>query len=465
MTLRSVVASLLEEEARWAAEPGKPRGVPTGFPSLDALTSGLRRGEVTVLAARTSHGKSSLSLAIAVHAAEWEIAEAEREGRHRRVVLYVSPEMTAAQLVARVASQRSGVSLSDIEWGRATPEQREAWRGVLADLAEYEDVLVIEAGRGFDWNEVEALVRTYHATRGVVLVVIDYLQRLSYGVIEDEYRRVSAISQGCKDLANELGIPILLVSQLNRQVAKERTGGRNESRLPDLSDLRGSGRIEEDADNVWLLWREPRFSAAASGLPQDATLIVAKARSGRVGEIRLWFYPETVRFADTKMTQRPQRKVAETVQHTDVPRGDQEERSLAEAESWYFRAFDGTAESDNDTVVLFRRKPVGRRRGYEFEKRLAKRLGGYRWPGHDGDIEWRNWRIEAKYRRGLVLRSTDELKSWLEQVYGYQRKWEPGKRWAIAVTGGSGYRRGAVYVILPLEAWVELVEDAGDASS
>jgi hypothetical protein len=102
--------------------------------------------------------------------------------------------------------------------------------------------------------------------------------------------------------------------------------------------------------------------------------------------------------------------------------------------------------------------PRRRRRGADFEKRLAKRLGGYRWPGLDGDIETpEGWRIECKYRAGLKLDSTTELREWLEQVTRYARKWPPGKRWAVAITGGRSFQRGQVFVLLPLEAWLALL--------
>jgi len=463
--LRSVVLALLQSEEEWSRHPGKPRGVPTGIPALDELTGGLRRSEVTVLAARTSHGKSSLALQIAAHAVAHEIREAALEGRDPRVVLYVSPEMSADQLVARLATQMSGVSYLDIEKGSLPTEKREAWRQALRLLAEADGVLVMEAGRGYDWNEVANLVHGYHASRGIALVVIDYLQRLSFGVIEDEYRRISAISQGVKDLANELRVPVLLVSQLNRQVARDRLS--REERLPDLSDLRGSGRIEEDADNVWLLWRDPKVANDGS-VPQSASLVVAKARSGRVGEVSLWFYASKVLFVDAKSRQHGVSALYEVLGASDpqpapfsdtasaptAETGSAAAADLDEIEHWFW----------GDGVTLCQRPPRGRRRGYDFEKRLARRLGAVRWPGHDGDIEYQGWRIEAKYRRGLLLRERDELKSWLEQVYGYAKRWPEGKRWCIAVTGGSGYRRGAVYVILPLEWWQELV-DVGSARS
>jgi KaiC/GvpD/RAD55 family RecA-like ATPase len=456
--LRSVVHRLLALEEQWAAHPGKPRGIPTGIPSLDELTGGLRRSEVTVLAARTSHGKSSLALEIALHAVAHELREAREEGRDPRVVLYVSPEMSAEQLAARLATQMSGVSYLDIEKGVLSQDKRERWRRALMTLERADEILIMEAGRGYDFAEVVNLAHGYHASRGIALLVIDYLQRLSYGVIDDEYRRISMISQGVKDLANELGIPILLVSQLNRQVARDRLS--KDERLPDLSDLRGSGRIEEDADNVWLLWRDPKVNNDGS-VPQSATLVVAKARSGRVGEVSLWFYASRVLFVDAKSRQHGAEALLEICGASDpepvASDAPPQDGDLDDLEQWFWGQAGG--------IVLHQRSPRGRRRGYDFEKRLAKRLGTHRWPGHDGDVEYKGWRIEAKYRRGLVLRERDELKSWLEQVYGYARRWEGDKRWCIALTGGSAYRRGAVYAILPLEWWQELVDASCARSS
>jgi hypothetical protein len=526
------------------------------------------------LAARTSHGKSALALTIAVNVVKWEVLRGLRERRMPGRVLYLSPEMHPEQLLMRLASAESRVDLEVIQDGIALPEQRRRWREALEALEPLDPYLVIEGGYGMDINDVESAIRSHHAEHPLVLVVIDYLQRLSYGVVDDDYRRSSLISQTIKDLANETGVPFLVVSQLNRQIERDR---HQVDRLPDLSDLRGSGRLEEDADNVWILWRPPKLSTESASAPQSAKLLVAKARSGKVGEVDLWFYPRIVSFVDSgsgrvradgglalySVAGEPLPNLVELAlmlregqeerggaavssggsEHLggpvegdgdadadDAPAGSAPERAgggesgglrfvgadggvldrledLAEAfRSWpqpddtagpvvsgagdaaqsasersggdrrgssgglvFWCREPGTRKGsgkrrehteeggDGDHASL-RAPPKGRRRGAEFEKRLARRLGAYRWPGLDGDIETpQGWRLECKYREGLVLDRRDELRYWLEQVYDYAARWQPGKRWALALTGGRRYRKGQVYVLMPLEFWWELV--------
>ena len=546
MGIWRVATGILRQEERWVQEPRQPRGVPTGLASLDALTHGLRPREVTLLAARTSHGKSALALTIAVNVLKWEVLRGLREHRMPGRVLYLSPEMHPEQLLMRLASAESRVDLELIQDGIALPEQRRRWRLALEALEPLDPYLVIEGGHGMDITDVESVIRSHHAEHPLVLVVIDYLQRLSYGVVDDDYRRYSLISQTIKDLANETGIPFLVVSQLNRQIERDR---HQMDRMPDLSDLRGSGRLEEDADNVWILWRPPKLSAESASAPQSAKLMVAKARSGKVGEVELWFYPRIVSFVDSgsgkvradgglalhSVAGEPLPNLVELalmlregrLERSEDPApaspsipaaggGDDEVtrtgaapapdggildrlEELAEVfRSWpsgsraptdsgggdgeqngkgslvggqhggsgglvFWCQEPGTRkvvreEGEAGERVSPRAPPRGRRRGAEFEKRLARRLGSYRWPGLDGDIETpQGWRIECKYREGLVMDRRDELRDWLEQVHGYAVRWPPGKRWALALTGGRRYRRGQVYVLMPLEFWWELV--------
>jgi hypothetical protein len=560
MGIWRIARGVLQQEEQWVQAPLQPRGVPTGLSALDALTHGLRPREVTLLAARTSHGKSALALTIAINVLKWEVLRSLRQNRQPGRVLYLSPEMHPEQLVMRLASAESRVDLELIQDGVAPPKERQRWRESLMALEPLDPYLVIEGGHGMDITDVESQIRSHHAEHPLVLVVIDYLQRLSYGVVDDDYRRYSLISQTIKDLANEIAVPFLVVSQLNRQIERDR---HQMDRMPDLSDLRGSGRLEEDADNVWILWRPPKLSAESSGAPQSAKILVAKARSGRVGEVELWFYPRTVSFMDAgvgkvradgglavhsvageplpslmelarmlrgddqgpvnppaapdAVTSSPDPAGSRAVT-AGAPRGGVGQARGGQGKS-VLQALDELAEVFRNWPQLYgngvpdsagveqdpaspaslvqaqllsseglvfscrerrhrqlgsapreaegevdqppthlRAPPKGRRRGADFEKRLAKRLGAYRWPGLDGDIETpQGWRLECKYREGLVLERRDELRNWLDQVQGYAKGWPPGKRWALALTGGRSYRRGQVYVLMPLEFWWELV--------
>jgi replicative DNA helicase len=237
--IQEQVARMLGEEARWAEAKSVVTGLDTGFPSINLITGGLHRGEMTVLGARTSHGKTSLGISIGFNAA----LEGIRSG-NAQPVLFFSPEMTAAQLLHRYACQ-------------------------IAEVP------------GF----------------------VDYIQRLKAddGGSSGDYARLSQISTTLKDAANTYEIPFLVLSQLSRGIERDRQmsrGNGGEERPPSLSDLRGSGRIEEDADSVWLLWRPPLRQAAADDTPQNATLVIEKNRNGPVGAASLKFIPRLTLFVD-----------------------------------------------------------------------------------------------------------------------------------------------------------------------
>jgi replicative DNA helicase len=297
--IQEQVARMLGEEARWAEAKSVVTGLDTGFPSINLITGGLHRGEMTVLGARTSHGKTSLGISIGFNAA----LEGIRSG-NAQPVLFFSPEMTAAQLLHRYACQIAEVPGELLRRGIANEEQRGRYRSAVEMLTQMEGYLRLFAGQSMSATEiVDALEETVQEGVTPSLVVVDYIQRLKAddGGSSGDYARLSQISTTLKDAANTYEIPFLVLSQLSRGIERDRQmsrGNGGEERPPSLSDLRGSGRIEEDADSVWLLWRPPLRQAAADDTPQNATLVIEKNRNGPVGAASLKFIPRLTLFVD-----------------------------------------------------------------------------------------------------------------------------------------------------------------------
>lgn len=291
------VQVICREAASWRKHPGVTRGLPTGIGPLDQLTGGLRQGEVTVLGARTSHGKSAFALNVVLNVLRELAAQHLATGEPLGCVLYFSPEMSGSSLLQRLASIDSRIPLRRIEDGSATEQEYQTWLRSLQALASFDQSLVLYDG-ALELVELQQAILQHVALRETAgipirLVVVDYLQRVRVGMLRDLYERLSEISLTLKDLANEYQIPVLALSQLKRDYVVDK---RTSQREPEVDDLKGSGNLEEDADNIWLLVREPKEDATTPNLPQEARLYVKKSRNGPVGSINLWFWPALFRF-------------------------------------------------------------------------------------------------------------------------------------------------------------------------
>ncbi|HYE58161.1 MAG TPA: replicative DNA helicase [Rhodothermales bacterium] len=256
-----------------------PNAIPTGLLDLDRVLGGLRKGEMTLLAARPSIGKTSLALLIALHAA--------REGHPAGIV---SLEMGKDALSNRLVSMVAEVDGVRLRQGRIEREQFEAAMRAMAELSDLP--IDVDDTAGLTVADLRYRVTTMQARTNVELVVIDYLQLLrGTNPKEGRVQEVSEISRQCKALARDLNVAVLGVSQLNRQV-EGRQGGR-----PQLSDLKESGQLEQDADVVLFLHREEQhIGQVAYGLPQVITATVAKHRNGPLAEFSLQFVPEFTLF-------------------------------------------------------------------------------------------------------------------------------------------------------------------------
>ena len=257
-------------------------GVATGFGDLDSLTAGLQPAEFIVLAGRPGMGKTALALNIAQHAA----LSPERHG-----VAVFSLEMAKEQLVLRMLCSHAKVDSSKVRGGVLS--DRDFQRLAIAAQKLVEAPIYIDDSPGLSVLEVRAkarrLKRDPEARLG--LVIVDYLQ-LMRGLVTTDSREqeISQISRSLKNLAKELNLPVVALSQLNRQVVQRA------ERRPLLADLRESGAIEQDADVVAFVFREEAYHPDREELRGLAELIVAKQRNGPVGTVRLTFRSEYTRF-------------------------------------------------------------------------------------------------------------------------------------------------------------------------
>lgn len=263
---------------------GMLTGIGTGFADFDKMTSGLHGGEMIVIAARPSMGKTSLAMNIAEHVT---IDQKLPAG-------VFSLEMTAESLVLRMLCSRSRVNLRSIREGFLAERDFPKLTGAAGKLANAP--LFIDDSSGLSILQLRAKARRMYQQYGIKLFVIDYLQLLNSTSrrVENRQQEIADISNGIKALAKELNVPIIVLSQLNRELEKDK------NRKPRLSDLRESGAIEQDADLVGLLYRansdEEDEAASQDQEAMPVNLFIAKQRNGPTGDVALTFLKPYTRF-------------------------------------------------------------------------------------------------------------------------------------------------------------------------
>lgn len=266
----------------------KTPGIPTGFEELDRKTGGLKPGEMFVIAARPSMGKTSLMMNIVENVCLDQGIPA----------MVFSLEMSYEQLVARLINSRAKFAESQLSRGY-TPNKGDLQRIQRASMEVMQAKLEIDDTPAITINELRARARRKMREVKLGLIAIDYLQLMrskSKQADGSREREVAEISAGIKGLAKELGIPIIILAQINRDVEK-RTG--KALGVPRMSDLRESGAIEQDADMVGLLYRTAYYAsddAAKEAEAGRARLILAKNRNGETGSLELTFIAELMRF-------------------------------------------------------------------------------------------------------------------------------------------------------------------------
>jgi replicative DNA helicase len=267
----------LEQIEQMAGRPEMITGVPTGFTDFDQMTSGLQRQDLIVIAGRPSMGKTALALNMAQYAA-----------KNGNTVGIFSLEMSAEQLVSRLLCSEARIDAHRLRTGYLNREEWAKLADALRRLTETRIYIDDTAGAGV--LEMRAKARRLKAEHGLDLLIVDYLQLMTgRGRIESRQQEVSQISRDLKALAKELEIPVMALSQLSR--APE---ARSEHR-PQLSDLRESGAIEQDADLVCFIYREEVYNPTDENRG-TSELIVGKQRNGPTGVVQLAFLKEFTRF-------------------------------------------------------------------------------------------------------------------------------------------------------------------------
>jgi replicative DNA helicase len=255
-------------------------GIPSGFLQLDEMTAGLQPSDLVILAARPGMGKTTLALNIAESASM----------RHGKRVGVFSLEMSHHQLFFRMLCSDARVDAHRLRTGRINKED---WQRIIKSFGTLSDAAIyIDDTPGISIVEMRAKSRRLALEHGIDLLIVDYLQlmrgRTSF---ESRQQEISEISRSLKELAKELNIPVVALSQLSR-APEQRTGDRR----PQLSDLRESGAIEQDADVVLFLFREELYKKNDPDLRGKAELIIGKQRNGPTGTINLVFIREFTRF-------------------------------------------------------------------------------------------------------------------------------------------------------------------------
>lgn len=276
--IRQVVINTLDMIEQAAKTQGNVTGISTGFSDLDFYTAGFHPSELILIAARPAMGKTAFALNIALHAAT----------RLKKSVALFSLEMSKEQLMLRLLAMESNVNSQNLRTGNLSDKD---WSKIMegADPLGNSRMFIDDTG-SISIAELSSKCRKIKMEKGLDLIVIDYLQLMSgSGKTDSRQQEVSEISRSLKALARELEVPVVALSQLSRKV-EERPDHK-----PMLSDLRESGSIEQDADLVMFIYRDDYYNKDTDK-PNIAEIIIAKQRSGSVGNIDLAWIPEYTQF-------------------------------------------------------------------------------------------------------------------------------------------------------------------------
>lgn len=248
------------------------RGVPTGFRDLDDTLAGMQRSNLLILASRPGVGKTSLALNIAQNLAV----------EHKQRVGFFSLEMSKEELVDRLLVAQADIDAWRLKTGKLSEDDFTKLSNAMGELAEAP--LFIDDTPALSILEMRTKARRLQVEYGLELLVVDYMQLARSRQLENRVQEVSEISMGLKNLARELKIPVLAVSQLSRAVEQRGT------KKPQLADLRESGSIEQDADVVMFLWRENEDDV------ENVNLEISKHRNGPLRSLKLFFKGDRIKF-------------------------------------------------------------------------------------------------------------------------------------------------------------------------
>ena len=284
--MRDVLAEYMNKLDQLHERRGTIVGVPTGFTDLDRITGGLQKSDLIVLAARPGIGKTSLALSLAHNTAL----------KYHNSIAVFSLEMSKDQLAQRLLSMDARIDQQRLRTGII--EEDEWDRIVFAMDTLSESNIWIDDTAGISTMEMRSKARRLQAEHGIDLIIVDYLQLMQATIggkrNENRVQEISEISRSLKGLARELNVPVLALAQLSRAVESR------QSKVPQLSDLRESGSIEQDSDIVMFIYRDDLYNQE-SERKNIADIIIAKHRNGPVGEISLYFQASQTRFRDLEL--------------------------------------------------------------------------------------------------------------------------------------------------------------------
>lgn len=277
--LKDVLAESFERLEEFIKAGAKLRGIPTGYAQIDNLLAGFHNSNLIILAARPGIGKTTLALNMALNLASQE----------KLPVGFFSLEMSKEELVDRLLVGKADIDAWRLKTGRLSDEDYKKLTEAMGELSEAP--IFIDDTPGISIHEMRTKARKLKVEKGLRLLIVDYLQLADAGRrLDSRVTEVSLISQGLKNLARELKIPVLAVSQLSRAVEQRGT------KKPQLADLRESGAIEQDADVVAFLYQEEESEELLEPNKRLIKFYVAKHRNGPTGELDLMFRSDRVRF-------------------------------------------------------------------------------------------------------------------------------------------------------------------------
>ncbi|MFZ1302194.1 MAG: replicative DNA helicase [Candidatus Microsaccharimonas sp.] len=279
VSIESILTDSFDRMEELHRNKGAIRGVRTGYRDLDNMTAGLQRSDLIILAARPAMGKTTLVTNLAYNVAT--IA--------KQSVLFFSLEMSKEQLVDRMLADASGVDAWNIRTGNLSDQDFSKLSDAMGEMAEAP--IYIDDTPGVSVLEMRTKARRAAHEQPLGLIIVDYLQLMQSSGRSDGNRvqEVSEISRGLKLIARELNVPVIALSQLSRSVESR------SPQIPQLSDLRESGSIEQDADIVMFIYREAYYNPETER-ENITDLIIAKHRNGPTGKVELYFHPERLRF-------------------------------------------------------------------------------------------------------------------------------------------------------------------------
>ncbi len=279
--IRRIVIDTLRQIEAASKNKGSITGLATGFADLDYMTSGFQNSDFILIAARPSMGKTALAL---------NIAEYMAFKKNKSVAIF-SLEMSAKQLMNRLFAMETKVNSSNLRNGNLRDDE---WKKLVDTVGVIgESKLMIDDTSGITVNKLRSKCRKLKIEHGLDIIFIDYLQLMSGSERSSDSRQqqISDISRGLKSLARELDVPVVALSQLSRAV--EQRGGNHK---PQLSDLRDSGAIEQDADIVMFIYRKDYYPDCDEEDKNIAEINIAKQRNGPIGTIKLLWQPDFTKF-------------------------------------------------------------------------------------------------------------------------------------------------------------------------